>query len=62
MENHKLLWNVKTVGNALDLSPWTVRRYITDGKIKCVRIGRRVLVEPAECQRVVEQGRQSTAK
>jgi excisionase family DNA binding protein len=57
MEAEKLLWSVREAGNALGLSPWTIRRYITDGKMRTVRLGRRVLVEPSECLRLVEEGR-----
>jgi excisionase family DNA binding protein len=57
MQEERLLWNVKEAGTALGLSPWTIRRYISDGKIRTVRLGRRVLVEPAECKRLVEEGR-----
>jgi excisionase family DNA binding protein len=57
METARLLWNVKEAGIALGLSPWTIRRYITDGKLNIVRLGRRVLVEPSECRRLVEEGR-----
>jgi excisionase family DNA binding protein len=57
MDADKLLWNVKEAGAALGLSPWTIRRYITDGKIQTVRLGRRVLVEPSECRRLVEECR-----
>lgn len=59
MEATKLLWNVKEAGMALGLSPWTIRRYITDGKLRTVRLGRRVLVEPSECLRLVEEGREN---
>jgi excisionase family DNA binding protein len=58
MESQKLLWSVKEAGAALGLSPWTIRRYISDGKLQTVRLGRRVLVEPSECLRLVEEGRQ----
>lgn len=58
METVKLLWNVKEAGNALNLSPWTIRRWIADGKIQTVRLGRRVLLEPAECHRLVKEGRE----
>ena len=57
MEGEKLLWSVKEAGFALGLSPWTIRRYIIDKKLQTVRIGRRVLVEPAECRRLIEQSR-----
>jgi len=52
-----MLWNVKEAGAALGLSPWTIRRYISDGKLRTVRMGRRVLVEPDECRRLVEKNR-----
>jgi excisionase family DNA binding protein len=57
MEAEKMLWNVKEAGAALGLSPWTIRRYISDGKLRTVRMGRRVLVEPDECRRLVEKNR-----
>jgi excisionase family DNA binding protein len=60
METAKLLWNVKETGIALGLSPWTIRRYISEGKLKTIRLGRRVLIEPAECQRLVDEGRRKS--
>ena len=48
---------VKEAAAALGLSPWTLRQYIRQGKLKAVRIGRRVLIEPSELQKLVEQGR-----
>jgi excisionase family DNA binding protein len=62
METAKLLWNVKEAGLALGLSHWTIRRYISDGKLRTVRLGRRVLVEPSECRRLVEEGRKPMVK
>ncbi len=57
MESSKLLLDVKEAGRLLSLSPWTIRRYINEGKLSAVRIGRRVLVEPTECSRLVEVAR-----
>jgi len=57
MEAAKLLWNVKEAGAALGISPWTIRRYITDRRMATVRIGRRVLIEPEECRRLIDHGR-----
>jgi len=59
MEAARMLWNVKEAGTALGLSPWTVRRWIVEGKIIAVRLGRRVLVEPSECRRLVDEGRKT---
>jgi len=57
MEAAKLLWSVREAGTALGLSPWTIRRYIADRKLATVRLGRRVLIEPSECCRMIEHGR-----
>ena len=57
MQSGKLLFDIKEAAESLSISPWTVRRYLTEGKLKAVRIGRRVLLEPAELQRLVEAGR-----
>jgi excisionase family DNA binding protein len=43
------------------LSHWTLRQYIREGKIHVVRIGRRVLIEPAELDRLIAQGREEVA-
>ncbi len=49
-----LLWNVDQVAIALAISPWTVRSYIRQRKLQPVRVGRRVLFEPAECERFLQ--------
>ena len=53
-EGRILLWNVEQAAAALSISPWTIRAYIRQGKITPVRIGRRVLFEPHECQRFLK--------
>lgn len=58
----KKLFNVVESAEVLRLSPWTIRKYINQRKINTVRIGRRVLIEPAELQRLIEQGRQSNVQ
>ena len=57
MENSPILLSIEEAASTLRLSPWTIRRHLTEGKLKAVRIGRRVLLEPAELQRLVEAGR-----
>lgn len=61
MQSERLLLDVKEAAHALSISPWTIRKYITDGKLKPVRIGRRVLIEPSELQRLVVAGREPQA-
>jgi excisionase family DNA binding protein len=51
------LLSIERAAQVLGISPWTVRRYIATKKIRPVRIGRRVLLEQQELQRVVDEGR-----
>ena len=51
------LLSVDQAAIALGISPWTLRSYIRDEKVPVVRVGRRVLIEPATVRRVVEKGR-----
>jgi excisionase family DNA binding protein len=53
------LLDINTVARLLSLSPWTVRRLIFDGRLTPVRLGRRVLVEPAEVERFVSKARRT---
>ena len=55
----KLALSVQEAGQAINLSPWTIRKYIKEGKITPTRIGRRVLIEPSELKRLIEQGRKA---
>lgn len=53
----RLLWSVKDTANALGVSHWTVRLHIRCGKLRSVRIGRRVMVDPDDVLRLIEAGR-----
>jgi excisionase family DNA binding protein len=55
------LKSIEEAAESLALSPWTVRLYVRQGKIRPVRIGRRVLIEPQEIRRIVEEGRGESA-
>jgi excisionase family DNA binding protein len=50
-DERSFLWDVEQVARALAISPWTVRSCLRQGKLHPVRVGRRVLFEPAECER-----------
>jgi excisionase family DNA binding protein len=39
--------SIKDAALALSLSPWTIRKWIAKGILPSVRLGRRVLIEPA---------------
>jgi excisionase family DNA binding protein len=48
---------IKDAAARLGISHWVLRKYVREGKVRAVRIGRRVLIEPGELQRLIEQGR-----
>ena len=58
----RLALGLKEAAEAVGLSHWQLRKYIREGKLQAVRLGKRVLVEPSELQRLVEQGRQAATQ
>jgi excisionase family DNA binding protein len=53
------LQSIESAAKTLSLSPWTLRAYIRQGRIRPVRIGRRVLLSSGELQRLIEEGKSS---
>jgi len=53
------LFDIDKAGEVLGISPWTVRAYIRDQKLIPVRLGRRVLLEPSELRRFINDAKQS---
>lgn len=53
----KQLYDINSAARLLGISPWTVRAYIRRGKLKPVRLGRRVLLEESELERLVAENR-----
>ncbi len=47
---------VDEAGKLLGLSPWTIRQYVARGRIRAVRIGRRVLVPMEVLEKVMVEG------
>ena len=58
---HRLALGVKEAAEAVGLSHWTIRKFIREGKLRSIRLGKRVLVEPGELARLVEAGRRKAA-
>ena len=52
-----LVLNVREAAEALRISPHTIYLYIRQGKIAATRIGRRVLVEPSELHKLIDEGK-----
>jgi excisionase family DNA binding protein len=51
------LLNVDEAAKLLRMSPWTIRKYVAKKTFRAVRIGRRVLIEPEEIRRIIEESR-----
>jgi excisionase family DNA binding protein len=56
---HRLALGVKEAADAIGLSHWTIRKFIREGKLRSVRLGKRVLVEPGALQKLIEAGRKA---
>lgn len=50
------LLSIQAAAELLSISPWTVRAYVRQGKLRAVRIGRRVLLQEEEIQRLITSG------
>jgi excisionase family DNA binding protein len=48
---------IREAAKAVGLSVWTLRGWIRHGRLRSVRLGRRVMLEPEELRKLVEQGR-----
>lgn len=55
------LYDVKDAAQILAISPWTVRAYIRDGKLKPIRMGRLVRLEEQELESFVSQAKVTLA-
>lgn len=51
------LLNLEEVSRVLGVSHWTLRHYVKDGRMRALRIGRRLFVEPCEVRNMVERSR-----
>lgn len=57
MSGTKLALDIKEAAQAVSLSPWTIRKWISTGKIRAIHLGRRVMIEPTELKRLIDMGR-----
>ena len=54
------LLSIEQAADLLNVSPWTVRKWVSTHRIRIVRLGRRVLLEPHELRRIIDLGRTET--
>ncbi len=51
------LYDIEEAGAHLHKSHWTIRREIKAGKIHCLRLGNRILIEHSELLRLLDAAR-----
>ena len=49
------LMSIEEAAGLLRISPWTVRAWIREGRLRPVRLGRRVLLSETELERLVTE-------
>jgi len=55
------LYDIGEAGAHLHKSHWTIRREIKAGKIHCLRLGNRILIEHSELLRLLDAARSGQA-
>jgi hypothetical protein len=51
------LLKIEDAARLVGRTHWTLRHDVKAGRLKCVRIGRRIMIEPSEIRRLIEEGR-----
>jgi excisionase family DNA binding protein len=54
--SEKIALDIESAAKAISVSPWTIRKWISQGKLPATRLGRRVCVTPEALQKLVNQG------
>jgi excisionase family DNA binding protein len=57
----KIALDIESAARAISVSPWTIRKWISTGKLAATRLGRRVCVTPEALQRLVNEGTNRSA-
>lgn len=56
--NLERLLKIEEAAEIVGRSHWQLRKDIKAGKLKCVRLGRRIMIEPCELRRLIREARQ----
>jgi hypothetical protein len=51
------LLKLEEAAQILGRSHWVLRSDVKAGRLACVRLGRRIMIEPCEIRRLIEEGR-----
>ena len=52
----KIALDIESAAKAISVSPWTIRKWISTGKLTATRLGRRVCVTPEALRKLVQEG------
>jgi excisionase family DNA binding protein len=55
----RLALSITEAAKLISLSPWTIRKWIKQGKLTATRLGRRVCVTPDALRDLIDQGSRS---
>jgi len=58
----QIAMGLRQAAEAVGLSHWTLRAWIRQGKVAAVRLGRRVMIEPGELERMVQAGKKAAIR
>lgn len=56
------LLKIEDAAKIVGRTHWTLRADVKAGKVRCVRIGRRIMIEPSEIRRLIEEGRRAQSQ
>jgi excisionase family DNA binding protein len=56
--SEKIALDIDSAAEAISVSPWTIRKWISQGKHAATRLGRRVCVTPEALRKLVDEGAQ----
>lgn len=52
------LMSIKEAARLLGYTHWSLKNWVRDGRLRCVRIGRgKMMFEPSELRRVIAEGK-----
>jgi hypothetical protein len=51
------LLKIEDAARLVGRTHWTLRHDVKAGKLRCIRIGRRIMIEPSEIRRLIEENR-----
>ena len=51
------LLKIEDAARLIGRTHWTLRQDVKAGRMRCVRIGRRIMFEPSEIRRLIEESR-----